>query len=176
MQGLGTDLASLGLIVLRTAVVYVFVLAGFRLMGKRTAGQMTPFDLTLLLLIANAVQNAMVGPDNSLLGGLAAAAVLLLMNGLFGRLARRHDTLGKMLRGHSRLLVNRGVVVERSLEEEGISRDDLMQALHEHGLLSLEDVRLAILEIDGTISVIKNEDVSAETHKPYRRFRFQRKA
>ncbi|HQR47004.1 MAG TPA: DUF421 domain-containing protein, partial [Thermoanaerobaculia bacterium] len=115
MNGLGTTFASAGLIALRTAVVYVFVLLGFRLLGKRTTGQMTPFDLTLLLLLANAVQNAMVGPDNSLAGGLAAAAVLLLLNVTVGRLARRGGTFGRMLRGRARLLVNRGVVVEPSL-------------------------------------------------------------
>jgi uncharacterized membrane protein YcaP (DUF421 family) len=174
MSGLGTTLPSIGLIVLRTVVVYVFVLAGFRLLGKRTTGQMTPFDLTLLLLLANAVQNAMVGPDNSLLGGLVAAAVLLLLNATVGRLARRDRTFGKMLRGRARLLVNRGVVVEQNLHDEGISHDELLQALREHGVATPEDVRLAVLEVDGTISVLRNDDVSAETHKPHRRFRFRK--
>lgn len=174
MSGLGSTLPSIGLIVLRTAVVYVFVLAGFRILGKRTTGQMTAFDLTLLLLLANAVQNAMVGPDNSLLGGLAAAAVLLLLNATVGRLARRGGTLGKMLRGRARLLVNRGIVVEHNLADEGISHEELMQALREHGIATPEEVRLAVLEVDGTISVLKNDDVSAETHKPHRRFRFRK--
>jgi uncharacterized membrane protein YcaP (DUF421 family) len=174
MSGLGTTLPSAGLIVLRTAIVYVFVLAGFRLLGKRTTGQMTPFDLTLLLLLANSVQNAMVGPDNSLLGGLAAAAVLLLLNATVGRFARKGRAFGKMLRGHARLLVNRGIAVEQNLASEGISRDELMQALREHGVATVEDVRLAVLEVDGTISVLKNDDVSIETHKPHRRFRFRK--
>ena len=174
MSGLGSTLPSIGLIVLRTAVVYVFVLAGFRLLGKRTTGQMTPFDLTLLLLLANAVQNAMVGPDNSLVGGLAAAAVLLLLNATVGRLARKGRAFGKMLRGRARLLVNRGVVVEQNLHDEGISHDELMQALREHGIGTPEDVRLAVLEVDGTISVLRNDDVSGETHKPHRRFRFRK--
>jgi len=174
MSGLGTTLPSIGLIVLRTAVVYVFVLAGFRLLGKRTTGQMTPFDLTLLLLLANAVQNAMVGPDSSLVGGLAAAAVLLLLNATVGRLARRKGTFGKMLRGRARLLVNRGVLMEGNLVDEGISHDELMQSLREHGIATPEEVRLAVLEVDGTISVLRNDDVSAEMHKPHRRFRFRK--
>ena len=174
MNGLGTTLPSIGLIVLRTAIVYVFVLAGFRLLGKRTTGQMTPFDLTLLLLLANAVQNAMVGPDSSLVGGLAAAAVLLLLNATVGRLARGKGTFGKLLRGRARLLVNRGILVEQNLADEGISHDELMQALREHGIATPEEVRLAVLEVDGTISVLRNDDVSAETHKPHRRFRFRK--
>ena len=174
LSGLTTTLPSAGLIVLRTVVVYVFVFAGFRLLGKRTTGQMTPFDLTLLLLLSNSVQNAMVGPDTSLLGGLAAAGVLLVLNATVGRLARRGRTFAKMLRGRSRLLVNRGLIVEANLADEGISHDELMQALREHGVATPEDVRLAVLEVDGTISVLKNDDVSVETHKPYRRFRFRK--
>ncbi|HUM02559.1 MAG TPA: YetF domain-containing protein [Thermoanaerobaculia bacterium] len=174
MNGLGSTLPSIGLIVLRTAVVYVFVLAGFRLLGKRTTGQMTPFDLTLLLLLANAVQNAMVGPDSSLVGGLAAAAVLLVLNATVGRLARRKGGFGRLLRGRARLLVNRGILVEQNLADEGISHEELMQALREHGIATPEEVRLAVLEVDGTISVLRNDDVSAETHKPHRRFRFRK--
>ncbi|MGE5344858.1 MAG: DUF421 domain-containing protein [Acidithiobacillales bacterium] len=174
MSGLTTTLPSVGLIVLRTVVVYLFVLAGFRLLGKRTTGQMTPFDLTLLLLLANSVQNAMVGPDTSLFGGLAAAGVLLLLNATVGRFARHGGTFGKMLRGHARLLVNRGIIVEPNLAIEGISHEELMQALREHGIETPEDVRLAVLEVDGTISVIRNDDVSSGTHKPHRRFRFRK--
>jgi len=174
VNGLGTTLPSIGLIVFRTAIVYVFVLAGFRLLGKRTTGQMTPFDLTLLLLLANAVQNAMVGPDSSLVGGLAAAAVLLLLNATVGRLARHKGAFGKLLRGRARLLVNRGILVEQNLTDEGISHEELMQALREHGIATPEEVRLAVLEVDGTISVLRNDDVSAETHKPHRRFRFRK--
>ncbi len=174
MSGLGTTLPSVAVIVLRTAVVYFFVLAGIRLLGKRTAGQMTPFDLTLLLLLANAVQNAMVGPDNSLAGGLAAAGVLLLLNATVGRFAQHGRTFGKMLRGRARLLVNRGIVVEQNLADEGISHDELMQALREHGVATLEEVRLAVLEVDGSISVLKNDDVSGDVHRPHRRFRFRK--
>jgi uncharacterized membrane protein YcaP (DUF421 family) len=173
MSGLLTTWPSAAVIVLRTVVVYLFVLAGFRLLGKRSTGQMTPFDLTLLLLLANSVQNAMVGPDTSLFGGLAAAGVLLLLNTTVGRLARQRG-FGKLLRGHARLLVNRGIIVEPNLTTEGISHEELMQALREHGVATPEDVRLAVLEVDGTISVLKNDDVSAETHKPHRRCRFRK--
>ncbi len=174
MHELFASWTSVGWIVLRTAAVYLVVVAGLRLAGKRQIGQMTPFDLALLLLLANSVQNAMVGSDNSLVGGLFAAIVLLLLNATVGRLAFLSPGLGRLLRGHSRLLVNRGVVVEAALAEEGIRHEDLMQALREHGVGSLEDVRLAVLEVDGSISVLKNEDVSGDSKKPHRRFRFRK--
>lgn len=146
--------AQVGLIVLRTVVVYLFILVGFRLSGKREVGQLAPFDFALILLIANAVQNAMVGPDSSLVGGLAAAAVLLVMNYGLGRVAANHRGVERLLRGHARVLVSRGRVYEESLRAESLSHDDLMQALRENGCATLEDCRLAVLEVDGTISVI----------------------
>src|SRR5713101_1334120 len=91
--------AQIGVIVLRTVVVYAFVLIGFRISGKREVGQLAPFDFALILLIANAVQNAMVGPDSSLVGGLAAASVLLVMNFTLGHLAARNRKMEKLLRG-----------------------------------------------------------------------------
>ncbi len=174
MSGLLTSWSGAGLVVLRTTVVYLAILAGLRLAGKREVGPMTPFDLVLLLLLSNAVQNAMVGPDSSLVGGLAAAAVLILLNVAIGRLAARSPRIRSLVKGQASLLVNRGVLVESHLAAEGISRDDLLQALREHGVASVEDVRLAVLEVDGTISVLKNEDVTGDTHRPHRRFRFRK--
>jgi uncharacterized membrane protein YcaP (DUF421 family) len=166
---LGTSVAE---ILLRCLIVYVFVLVGLRLTGKREVGQMTPFDLVLILLISNAVQNAMVGPDNSLVGGLIAAAALLLFNFILSRLAPRSRTLSHILKGHATLLVNRGVILEAHCQREGVTTEDLMAALREHGIAHLDDVRLAVLEIDGSISVLKNEDVAPRGEKAYRRFRF----
>ena len=174
MSALFTSWPGVGLVVLRTTVVYLLVLVGLRLAGKREMGQMTPFDLVVLLLLSNAVQNAMVGADSSLGGGLVAAAVLLLLNAGVSRLAAKNKTLGGLVKGHSRLLVNRGVLVEKNLEDEHITLDELMQALREHGVATLEDVRLAVLEIDGTISVLQNDDVTGDTHRPHRRFRFRK--
>ena len=159
-------------IALRCLIVYIFILAGLRLSGKREVGQMTPFDLVLILLLANAVQNAMVGPDASLTGGVIAAGMLLLLNFTLGRAARRWTGLGRVLRGHATILINRGIILDEHLRREGIVRTDLMTALREHGVASTEEVRLAVLEVDGTISVLKNEDLAATEHKPYRRFRY----
>lgn len=174
MSGLLTTWPNAGIVILRTVAVYVFVLVGLRLCGKREVGQMTPFDLTLLLLLSNSVQNAMVGPDSSLLGGLVAAAVLLILNSVIGRFVFKSRKLGDLVRGHARILINRGILQEANLAHEGISHEDLLQALREHGVATPEDVRLAVLEIDGTISVLKNDDVSSDTHEPHRRIRFRR--
>jgi uncharacterized membrane protein YcaP (DUF421 family) len=141
-------------IVLRTLVVYVFILAAFRLSGKREVGQLAPFDFALILLIANSVQNAMVGPDTSLVGGLVAAAVLLVANLALGKLASRNRKVERLLRGQARILVNRGHVHEESLRAESISHEELLQALRENGCATLADCRLAVLEVDGSISVI----------------------
>jgi uncharacterized membrane protein YcaP (DUF421 family) len=150
---LGTP-AEVPAIVLRTLVVYFFILGAFRLSGKREVGQLAPFDFALILLIANAVQNAMVGGSSSLGGGLVAAAVLLATNYVLGRLAVGNRKAERLLRGQARILVNRGHPYPESLRAEGITHEELLQALRENGCPTLADCRLAVLEVDGTISVI----------------------
>lgn len=150
---------TLGDVALRTTVIYFALLAGIRLTGARQLGQMSTFDLVLLLIIANAVQNAMVGPDTSLVGGLAAAAVLLLWHGVIDRLRRKSRSIAKWLSGEGIMLINHGAVLEEHTRRAGISRDDLLQALREHGVGNVGDVRLAVLEPDGAISVIRNDDI-----------------
>jgi uncharacterized membrane protein YcaP (DUF421 family) len=146
-------------VALRTTVVYFALLAGIRLTGARQLGQMSTFDLVLLLIIANAVQNAMVGPDTSLAGGLVAAGVLLVWHGVVDRLRRRSRGIAKWLSGEGVMLINHGEVLDEHTRRAGISRDDLLQALREHGVSSAKDVRLAVLEPDGAISVIRNDDI-----------------
>lgn len=146
------------MILLRTTVVYAFVLVGFRISGKREVGMMAPFDFALILLIANAVQNAMVGPDTSLTGGLAAASVLLVINSILGRLAARSKRVERLLRGRARILCNRGHVDLEGLREENLSHEELMQALRENGCATVDECRLAVLEPDGSISVIHHHN------------------
>jgi len=141
-------------IVLRTAVVYLVILLGLRLAGKREIGQMTVFDLVVLLLIANAVQNAMVGPDTSLSGGVLAAVVLLVLNSLVARLRLRWPALRRVVEGSPTVLVLRGEVITDHLRREGLDQETLEAALREHGLAELSDVEMAVLEIDGSISVV----------------------
>ena len=143
------------MIILRTLVVYSFILIGFRLAGKREVGQLSPFDFALILLIANAVQNAMVGSDTSLVGGLVAAGVLLTINVGLGRVIARRRRMERLVRGRARLLVHRGKMDLENLQSERISHDELLQALRENGCATVEECRLAVLETDGTISVIR---------------------
>ncbi len=133
----------------RVALVYAGLLLLLRLAGKRTLGQMTPFDLLTLLLLSNAVQNAMIGPDNSLTGGLLAAAILLLFNR-----AVASSPLRQTLEGSPTLLIQNGQILHEALRREGIELEELDAALREHGVSMPEQGASAVLEIDGTISVV----------------------
>jgi uncharacterized membrane protein YcaP (DUF421 family) len=158
-------------IVLRTATIYVVVLAGVRLSGKREVGQMTPFDLTLLLLLSNAVQNAMTGPDTSLLGGVVAASTLLLLNYLIAELSGGNRRFRKFVQGQPSLLVHDGEVIESHMAKEHVSMDELQRAMREHGVASFHDLALAVLEVDGSISCLKYDDLNpnANNHLAQRR-------
>jgi len=158
-------------IVGRTAAIYMLVLLGVRLSGKREVGQMTPFDLTLLLLLSNAVQNAMTGPDTTLAGGAVAAATLLVMNYGVAEVSGLNRRFRKLVQGSPSLLVHDGQVLETHMAREHVSTDELMRALREHGISGLKDVALAVLEVDGSISVLKYDDVPPQA-QPHRRMKF----
>ena len=160
-------------IVLRTVVVYLVILVGLRLSGKREIGQMTVFDLVVLLLIANAVQNAMVGPDTSLTGGILAAVVLLVANALLARLRLRWPRLKKWVEGSPTLLVLHGEVISDQLRREGLDQDTLETALREHGVAELADVEMAVLEIDGSISVVPTSSEMKRVKHPTKYLRHQ---
>jgi uncharacterized membrane protein YcaP (DUF421 family) len=158
-------------IVLRTSAVYVLVLLGIRLTGKREVGQMTPFDLTLLLLLSNSVQNAMTGPDTSLMGGAAAALALLTLNFLLAEVSGLNRRFRKMIQGSPTLLVHNGECIAPHMAKERISMDELNRALREHGVGCISDAALAVLEVDGSISVLKYDDVPDQT-RPQKRLKF----
>jgi len=157
-------------VALRTSIVYLALLVGLRLTGNRQLGQMSTFDLVLLLIIANAVQNAMVGPDTSLVGGLVAAGVLIGWHRVVDWWRLRSRGFAKLLAGEGIMLVNRGEVLAAHIRRAGITKDDLLQALREHGVGTVHDVRLAVLEPDGSISVIRNDDVKPGD-RPHHRIR-----
>jgi uncharacterized membrane protein YcaP (DUF421 family) len=152
---LGSDLLS---VVLRTAIVYVFLVLGFRLLGKREAGQLSTLDLVVLLIIANAVQNAMVGENTSLIAGLIAAGVILTLDLLLHAAADRWEPLRDALDGEPTILVDHGQVLVESLRSEGISDRELMVALRQNQLLSPEEALYVFLETNGQISVIPRRD------------------
>jgi uncharacterized membrane protein YcaP (DUF421 family) len=144
-------------IILRTAVVYVVVLLLLRVAGKRELGQMSPVDLVVILVIANAVQNAMTGGDNSLIGGVVAATTLVGMNMVFARVAHRIPYLGHLFESEPTPLLEDGKLNKRNLNRENVELEELMMAAREHGIDDIEKVDSAYLERDGSISIIPKE-------------------
>ncbi len=167
-QMLNLDPASLAVVVFRTVVVYLVLLALLRVAGKRELGQMSPFDLVVLLVISNAVQNAMVGPDTSLTAGLLAAATLVLVNWFIDRFALRSMWFRAQVIGSPTLLVHEGELIREHLRREGVTEEEVMQALREHGVADLVAVKVAVLEVDGTISVVPADAASSRTRRRVR--------
>jgi uncharacterized membrane protein YcaP (DUF421 family) len=159
-------------IVLRTSVIYMLVLIGVRLSGKREIGQMTPFDLTLLLLLSNSVQNAMTGPDTTLAGGAVAASTLLVLNYMIAGVSGTNRQFRRFIEGQPTLLVHDGKIIDTHMVRERVSMDELHRALREHGINSCDQVALAVLEVDGSISCLKYDEINpnANTHLVRRRF------
>ena len=160
---LGSDLPS---VILRTAVVYVFLVLGFRFLGKREAGQLSTLDLVVLLVIANAVQNAMVGQNTSLIAGLVAAAVILLLDLALHRAADRWKPLRDALDGEPTLLVDHGRILFDNLREEGISDRELAVALRQNQLLRADEALYVFLETNGQISVIPFREDQSDAMPP----------
>lgn len=157
---LGSDLIS---VAVRTAIVYVCLVVGFRLLGKREAGQLSTLDLVVLLVIANAVQNAMVGENTSLIAGLLAAGVILILDLLLHAAADRWEPLRDALDGEPTILVDHGEVLVENLRKEGISDRELAVALRQNQLLAPDEALYVFLETSGQISVIPWRD---EDRKP----------
>ena len=152
---LGSDLIS---VAIRTAIVYVCLVVGFRLLGKREAGQLSTLDLVVLLVIANAVQNAMVGENTSLVAGLIAAFVILILDLLLHAAADRWEPLRDALDGEPTTLVDHGKVLIENLRKEGISDRELGVALRQNQLLTPDEALFVFLETNGQISVIPWRD------------------
>lgn len=146
--------------IIRAAAVYVFLLVAFRLTGKRQLGQMSSFDLVVLLIISNIVQNAMIGPDNSITGGFIGAATIFVLNYGVARLVVAEKRVERLIEGAPTVLIHNGKVIEPNLRHELLTRDELMAALRRQGILAVEDVRVALLEETGAITAVKKERVS----------------
>ena len=133
---------------------------------------MTPFDLTLLLLLSNSVQNAMTGPDTSLMGGAAAAVTLLVLNYLIAEVSGTNRRFRRFIQGQPTLLIHDGKTIESHMAKEHVSVDELHRALREHGISCIEQTALAVLEVDGSISCLKYDEIKpdANTHLVRRRF------
>ena len=152
-------------IVFRTAAVYVVMVVGMLLLGKKELSQMSVTDLVFILLISNAVQNAMLGADVSLMGGLLAAFVLLLLNALFRWLNFKFTWVRRVIEGEPKILILKGQVHAQNMAHEMITEEELMAALREHGVSSVHEVSLSMLEIDGSISVVSDPALPRSLHK-----------
>lgn len=152
------NLSELLNVALRSGAVYLFMIIAFRIFGKRELSQLSVADLALIILISNAVQNAMVGDNTTLVGGLTAATVLFLMNMLLGYLMFRFKKIRILVQSEPLTLIYNGKIIEKNLKDILLTEDELNAAIREHGLSKVEDVSLAIMEADGNISIISGND------------------
>jgi len=158
--------SSLPEVALRTAIVYLFLIVALRVSGKREVGQMSVLELVVILVISDAVQNSMVGDNTTLWGGLIAVTTLLAFDFGLKALARRSKGVREVIEGEPRLIVRDGRLLMRALKEEGLEVEEVRAAIRSHGLASVEDVKFAVLETDGAISVVPRDDNQPRSNQP----------
>lgn len=141
--------------IIRPMIVYAFLLIAFRVAGKRELGQLTPFDLIILLTISNVLQNAMIGNDNSLGGGIIGAMTLFVVNGLLSRLTYRFPRLAALIDGGPTVLIENGKIIQPNMRREVMTLEELQRSLRKHdlGWEDISQVQRALLELDGTVTV-----------------------
>ncbi|AZA57624.1 DUF421 domain-containing protein [Chryseobacterium shandongense] len=162
-------------VVIRSLCVYLFMVIAIRLFGKNQLSQLNAGDVVLLLLISNAVQNAMVGENTSLQGGLVAALVLFVANFIVKRLLFSNKKFSTFLEDDPVILVKDGKVDQEALNKVKITRDELDEAVREHGVDGIKNVKLSVLEVDGNISVISEDEESKQTHYTRIKRKYKRK-
>jgi len=161
--------------VVRALLVYSFLLILLRLTGKRQIGQMSPFDLVLLLVLSNAVQNSMNGGDNTVLGGMILATTLILFNALIGFVTYRSRSAQKFMEGEPEILIFDGKLIKKNLDKEGLSMDELEGAMRVAGCEKVKDVHLATMELNGQISIVREDNPKGETPRVYRTTHLRRR-
>jgi uncharacterized membrane protein YcaP (DUF421 family) len=161
-------------IILRSASVYLFMLIALRIFGKKELSQLNTADVILILLISNSVQNAMVGSDTSLWGGLAAAAVLFIINFTLKKLMYTFPKFSDLMQEKPEVLIHDGKLDFKALSKLNITSDEIQEAMREHGVEHFTDVKLAMLEIDGNISIISGNKELRQTH--YKRLKRTKKS
>ena len=152
------EFALLTAVAVRTAIVLVALVAGVRLSGKRHIGELNVYDLMLVLVVGNAVQNAMTKTNSQLSVALVSAGTLMVLGWLAARLTARWPGLELRMLAAPTVVVQDGRLIRRNIRHEGITRDEVLTAVREQGLADLADVKLAVLEMDGSISVVPNDD------------------
>lgn len=153
------------MIILSSVAVYIFIIIAFRLFGKKELSQLSVVDLVFILLISNSVQNAMVGSNTSLAGGLVAAAALFITNFLIKQIMFRFPRFSKFIQGENMMLIYEGKLNKKNIDKAKLSVDEIMEVLREHGVSRIEDVNLAVLEVDGNISVLSDNFTNKSVRK-----------
>ena len=151
-------------IVIRSAAVYLFMVIALRIFGKKELSQLNTADVILILLISNSVQNAMVGNDTTLWGGLVAATILFAINFILKKLMYRYKKFSELMLEKPEILIHNGILDFKNLSKLDITSNELKEAMREHGVEHFKDVKLAMLEIDGNISIITGENLLKQTH------------
>lgn len=151
-------------IVLRSITVYLFMVIALRIFGKRELSQLNTADVILILLISNSVQNAMVGSNSSLLGGITAAFALFIINFTFKGVMLKSKLIKELVQDKPEILIHDGIIDFKTLARMGITSEELEEAIREHGVEHYKEVKLAMLEIDGNISVITGSGYLKQTH------------
>jgi uncharacterized membrane protein YcaP (DUF421 family) len=151
-------------IIFRCVSVYLLMIIALQIFGKKELSQLNTPDIILILLISNAVQNAMVGTNSSLTGGLLAAIVLFILNFIIKKLMFKYQKISNLLQGKPEILIHNGQLDFKILSKLNLTNQELEQAVREHGVENFKDVKLAILEIDGSISIISGEKNLTQTH------------
>lgn len=152
-------------IVFNSVIVYLFIILALRLFGKKELTQLSIIDLVFILLISNSVQNAMVGDNTSLIGGLTAAASLFVVNWILKNLIFRSQNLSDIVQGNPLMLVYHGKVIQKHLDQAKLSNNELEAAIREHGLKNIKDVDVVVLEVDGNISVLSKNSIRKTVKK-----------
>ena len=153
-------------IIVRSISVYFFMLIALRIFGKKELSQLNTADIILILLISNAVQNAMVGANTSLIGGIIAAFALFCINYIFKKVMLKSSFIKNLVQDKPEILIHNGKTEYKTLARLGITSDELEEAIREHGVEHYNEVKLAMFEIDGNISVISgNENLKQTKHK-----------
>ncbi len=151
-------------IAIRSAAVYLFMVIALRIFGKKELSQLNTADVILILLISNSVQNAMVGNNTTLWGGLVAATILFAINFILKKLIYRYKNFSDFMLEKPEILIHNGTLDFKNLSKLDITSDELKEAMREHGVEYFKDVKLAMLEIDGNISIISGENNLKQTH------------
>ena len=153
-------------ITLRSVAVYFFMIIALRIFGKKELSQLNTADVILILLISNSVQNAMVGANTSLYGGIIAAFSLFLINSIFKKVMLKSKFIKELVQDKPEVLIHNGKIEFKTLARLGITSEELEEAMREHGIEYYKDVKLAMFEIDGNISIISgNENIKQTHHK-----------